>query len=139
MTPELHQLGLIAPTIDADSAPWWDALDEKRLLLPRCKACGRYWFPPTPGCPHCGATQHELVEASGRGSLYSWVVVQRALHPAFINDVPYTIALVDLEEGPRVFGRLFGVASSTGLAAEMPLRAVVYEVQDRSLLGFERV
>lgn len=134
---DIHQFGFVEPTIDADSKPWWDALAERRLLLPRCNACGCHWFPPTPGCPTCGANDFGFVEVSGRGTLYSWVVVQRALHPAFAEDVPYTIALVELEEGPRLFGRLFANGSPRDVTAGMRLQPVFYTVQDRTLLGFQ--
>jgi uncharacterized OB-fold protein len=134
---DIHQSGFVEPSIDADSQPWWDALGEHRLLLPRCNVCGRHWFPPTPGCPNCGANDFAFVEASGRGTLYSWVVIQRALHPEFARDVPYTIALVELEEGPRLFGRLFANGSPLDMAAGMLLQSVFYTVQDRTLLGFQ--
>jgi uncharacterized OB-fold protein len=134
---DIRQFGFVAPSIDADSQPWWDALTEHRMVIPRCNVCGRCWFPPTPGCPNCGANDFAFVEASGRGTLYSWVVVQRALHPDFVQDVPYTIALVELEEGPRVFGRLFANGSPDEPTAGMQLHPVFYDVQDRTLLGFQ--
>jgi len=128
----VRQHGFVTPTVDPDSEPWWIALAEHRLLLPRCQVCGRAWFPATPGCPHCGANDFVLQEASGKGSLYSWVVVHRALSPAFSEDVPYTIGLVELEEGARVFARLFGSP-----AASLRVRAVYYSVEGTTLLGFE--
>jgi uncharacterized OB-fold protein len=59
-----------------------------------------------PGCPHCGATGRDEVEASGGGTIYSWVRVHRAADPALAADVPYTVVAVDLDEGCRMFGRL---------------------------------
>ncbi|HZV48499.1 MAG TPA: Zn-ribbon domain-containing OB-fold protein [Candidatus Dormibacteraeota bacterium] len=129
------QHGFIAPELDEDSRAWWEALAEHRLLLPRCRDCERTWFPPTPGCPHCGGTSVELVESSGRGRVYSWVVVNRALAPAFTADVPYTILAVDLEEGARMFGRLVG-GRGEALAAGAEVRAEFYEVEGRVLVGF---
>jgi len=95
-----------APDVDADSAPSWAALRAGRVALQRCTACGRVRFPPMPGCPHCGATGFEEVEASGGGTVYSWVRVHRTADERFAADVPYTIAAVDLDEGCRMFGRL---------------------------------
>jgi uncharacterized OB-fold protein len=131
-----RQTGFLPPSIDTDSQPWWDALAAHELLVPRCDRCGRYWFPPTPGCPHCGALEHELRPVSGRGRIYTWVVVHRALSPSFQPDVPYTIALVELEEGARLFGRLFN-PSGRLLVAEGPVKALFYEVSGRTLVGFE--
>ncbi|HVW32291.1 MAG TPA: OB-fold domain-containing protein, partial [Acidimicrobiia bacterium] len=113
MTPA-HR-GLIPPDIDADSAWWWEALDRGRLLLPRCPACERCFFPPLPACPHCGSARITAIPAGGRGAVYSWVVVHIALDPAFAGDIPYTVVAVDLDEGVRVFGRLHGeVAPAAG-------------------------
>ncbi len=128
----MTRLGHDGPEVDADSAAWWAALAERRLLLPRCRDCGQTWFPPTPGCPRCASTSVGLVEASGRGRVYSWVVANRALSQAFA-DVPYTILAVDLEEGARMFGRLVGPGSVTA-AAEV--HAVYYEVEGQVLVGF---
>lgn len=124
------------PEVDADSRAWWDALAERRLLLPHCRHCGRNWFPPTPGCPHCGSTEVELVRASGGGRVYSWVVVNRALSPAFAADAPYTVLAVDLDEGGRIFGRLLGDHGAKPLTAGTPVRTDYYEVEGRVLVGF---
>jgi uncharacterized protein len=131
------QRGLIRPDVDADSAPWWHALGEGRLLLPHCDHCGLDWFPPTPGCPRCGATEVELRQALGRGQIYSWVVVNRALHPAFAEDAPYAIVTVDLAEGARMVGRLLAAPDDPGLGPGAPVRAVFYEVAGQALIGFE--
>jgi len=128
--------GFVAPMVDADSRDWWAALAERRLLQPHCRACGETWFPPTPGCPRCASTSVELVEASGRGRVYSWVVVNRALSPAFAGDVPYVVLAVDLDEGGRMFGRLAGDASDPRLGAAARVRAELYEVEGQVLVGF---
>lgn len=96
------------PVPDADSEPYLDALRRHELVLQHCTVCGRVRFPPMPACPWCGATPAEWRSVSGRGRVYSWVGVQRALTPAFESEVPYTIAAVELAEGARVFARLVG-------------------------------
>jgi uncharacterized protein len=96
------------PVADADSAPFLDGLRIHRILLQRCTACGRVRFPPMPACPWCASTAGAWIEASGRGTVYSWVGVRRALTPGFESAVPYTIVTVDLAEGARAFGRLEG-------------------------------
>lgn len=125
--------GFVEPQVDADSEAWWQAVAERRLLLPKCQQCGLRWFPPTPGCPRCGSTAVELADASGRGSVYSWVVINRALSPAFADDAPYTILAIDLEEGARMFGRLLGAGEVT---AGAPVTADFYEVDGQTLVGF---
>ena len=120
---------------DADSAPWWDALASGRLVLPKCDVCGRWSFPPGPACPHCGSPRPALRQASGLGTVYSWVVVHKAYDPAFASEVPYVIVTVDLDEGPRVVGRLLG--SREGLRANAPVRALPFTAPSGTLLGFE--
>jgi uncharacterized OB-fold protein len=93
---------------DADSEAHLDALRRHELVLQHCASCGRVRFPPMPACPWCGSAVAEWRPVSGRGRVYSWVGVQRALTPDFEAEVPYTIATVDLDEGARVFGRLEG-------------------------------
>lgn len=91
-----------------------------RLLVRRCVACGRAAYPSMPGCPHCGATDGEVVEAAGIGTLHSWTVCHVAFDPDLADDVPYVVGLVDLPEGARVVARLD--IDTADLAAERGLR-----------------
>jgi uncharacterized OB-fold protein len=99
---------LRVPTADADSGPYLAALRRHELVLQHCAGCGRARFPPMPACPWCGGDAAEWRAVSGRGRVYSWVGVHRALTADFESEVPYTIAAVELDEGARVFGRLEG-------------------------------
>jgi uncharacterized OB-fold protein len=81
--------------------PGWD---RRQLLIQRCASCGHHQYYPRPICLACQATDLALVEASGRGRLYSFTVVHRSVNPRF--QAPYTVALVDLEEGPRLLTHL---------------------------------
>jgi uncharacterized OB-fold protein len=94
------------PAITTLTRPYWDAATQGRLLLPRCNACGRHFFRPEVACSHCFATDWQWVEATGRGTLYSYSVVHRAPAPGF--QVPLVLAIVELEEGPCVFSNLVG-------------------------------
>jgi uncharacterized OB-fold protein len=94
------------PTVDATSAEFWHGLERGELLLSRCRSCGRASFPPLPSCPHCASEDLRSFPGSGRGTLYSWVVVHIALDAAFADEVPYTVVAVDLEEGGRMLARL---------------------------------
>jgi uncharacterized OB-fold protein len=79
----------------------------------------------------------ELVASTGRGLLYSWVVVNRALGQIMSADTPYTIVAVDTEEGARMFGRLFGPSDEPMRAGES-LSAVIRTVHGQTVVGFER-
>ena len=91
---------------DVDSEPWWDALRRHRVVLQRCESCGKRRFPRVPACPWCGTPGGVDEEIDGRGRVYSWIVVHRALTGA--HEVPYTVAVVELPGGPRLLGRLEG-------------------------------
>ena len=84
-----------APPVSPESQPFWDAAAAGRLLLKRCEACGEPHYYPRPICPFCGSDRTTWLEASGRGTIYSYSVFRRA-------PVPYAIAYVTLEEGPTM-------------------------------------
>jgi uncharacterized OB-fold protein len=126
------QEALIRPLVDSDSEPWWAGLRRSVIVLQRCTACARHRCPPLPSCPYCGNPDSIVEESSGRGRIYSWVVVRRALAPEFVGEEPYTIVTVQLDEGPRLFGRLLGGEP----ASDLPVGAAFYEVGDTVLLGF---
>jgi uncharacterized OB-fold protein len=96
------------PAPDADSAFYWSGLDRHEILLQRCTACGSIRFPPMPGCTTCGTEEAEIIRAHPGGTIYSWIVVHRSADPAMRDELPYSIAAVDLDDGPRVFGRIDG-------------------------------
>jgi uncharacterized OB-fold protein len=129
------QRGIIPPDTDTDSAGWWAALRSGRVEIYRCVPSGHYYFPPQPRCPKCGTRTTEPVDADGRGIVHSWIVVHRALDEAFADDTPYTIVAVNLDEGPRMFGRIANGPLETG----QRVRAVPYTVEGTTLLGFEHI
>src|SRR5690242_15860356 len=86
---------------DPATAPFYAGAAAGELRVPRCGTCGEFVWYPEPVCPRDGATP-EWVAVSGRGTLFSWAVVQRAFLPAFADKVPFVTALVALDEDPRV-------------------------------------
>ena len=113
------------PAITPLTRPFWDAAAEGRLLLPRCNACERHFFRPEVACTHCFATDWQWVQASGRGTLYSYTVVHRAPAPGFV--VPLVLAIVELDEGPVMFSNLVDCAEADiriGMALQVRFEAV---------------
>lgn len=98
--------GPAAPEMDLESHGFWAALRSRRIVLQRCESCDHLRFPPMPACPFCGAVRLTEVEVSGRGRVYSYVRVHRALTAAMRTEAPYVIAVVQLDEGPRIVGRI---------------------------------
>ncbi|MBP5938460.1 bifunctional MaoC family dehydratase N-terminal/OB-fold nucleic acid binding domain-containing protein [Streptomyces acidiscabies] len=95
------------PVINRDNSPFWDGIRHHRLLLQRCTACTTLRFPWLPGCTECGSPDWDTQEASGEGTVYSYVVMHHPPFPAF--DPPYAVALVELAEGPRLVSNVIGV------------------------------
>jgi uncharacterized OB-fold protein len=81
---------------------FWERAAQRQLAIPRCDGCGAYVWYPEPECPACNGETLTWVPMSGRGTLYSWVVVHHAFLPAFAGKVPFVPALVALEEDPAV-------------------------------------
>jgi uncharacterized OB-fold protein len=129
------QQGIIAPPIDADSADFWAGLAEREIRLPKCGSCGTIWFPATPGCPVCGASDSKKVAVRPHGKIYSWVVVHRSLQPEFAEELPYVVATVELDDGPKLFARLFEIEIDQ-IEPDLEVSAVFYTVGDQWLLGF---
>lgn len=84
------------------TARYWEAAEAGELAIQRCRACGHRQLPPRATCEACGGAAFEHETASGRGTVYAFTVVQRALIPELREHVPYVLALVDLAEGPRL-------------------------------------
>lgn len=99
---------LPVPAITPDTAPYWDGAREGKLLLQRCLGCGALRFYPRHLCPGCWSESVEWVEASGRGRVHSFTIIHRPPAPAFAAQVPYVVALIDLEEGPRMMANVLG-------------------------------
>lgn len=112
-----------------ESVPYWEAAKHHKLEVPHCNACGHYWFPPSASCPHCLSTDFAFTPVSGRGKVFSFVTFHRVYHPAFEQEVPYVVALVELEEGPRLLTNIVGVPPDQ-VACEMPVKVVFDDVGD---------
>ncbi len=99
-----YRAALPQPT--PETRAFFDGLRERRLLIQRCGDCGLAYFYPRPFCPECLSGDVAWEEASGKGTLYSFVINYRSA-PGF--DAPYIIAVVELDEGPRMMTNLVGV------------------------------
>lgn len=109
------------PQRTADNGPFLDGLREGRVLLQRCDACQSLRYPATRQCPTCLRDQHTWTAVSGRGRVYSFIIVHQVYQSAFEADVPYNVAVIQLEEGPRIVTNLVGCANDAiriGLSVE---------------------
>lgn len=95
------------PKLDALNAPYFKAAAEGRFKLQRCSRCGRYVYYPRVACPHCLATDSLVWEdVSGEGLVYSFALIHRPQHPAFFEEVPIALAVVQLNEGPQLISSI---------------------------------
>ena len=115
------------PIPSEDSGPFWAAARQHKLSLQRCKSCGSFRFPPSPVCPECTAEGGEWTALKGRGRVFSFVVFHRAYHKSFEGDLPYAVAVVELEEGPRLLSNIVGIPADK-VRCDMPVQVVFEDV-----------
>ncbi|MBT2505419.1 Zn-ribbon domain-containing OB-fold protein [Streptomyces sp. ISL-98] len=117
--------GAATPGIDAFTRPYWEAAAQGRLLVRRCGACGEAHHYPREFCPRCWSDDVEWEQATGRATLYTWSVVHRNDLPPFGARTPYTAAVVDLAEGPRMMTEIVDCAEGElriGMELEVAFR-----------------
>jgi uncharacterized OB-fold protein len=116
------------PAITPETSHFWEGTRAGELRLQRCNVCSHTYFPPRPFCPRCASHDIAVVRASGRAILYSYVIHHRAA-PGF--DPPYSIAVVELEEGPRMMTNVVEVEQTPqALQLDMPLQVVFRAVSE---------
>ena len=96
----------LLPTSDALTAPFFEAAGQGRLALQRCTACGALRWPPLAGCPDCRSRETAWVDVVPAGTIWSYVVYHRAFAPELKSEIPYTVAMVELDAGPYMVGRI---------------------------------
>ncbi len=130
MSEYLKPLPKPSPT----SLPFWDSVRRHQLKLQRCSACHKFIYYPRTRCPYCMGDRLEWQPVSGRGKVYSYTVVRRASHRAFMD--PYVLAIVELEEGPRMTTNI--VAPPESVRVDMPVAVYFDDVTpDNTLVKFK--
>ncbi len=118
------------PQPTPETAHFWDGTRAGELRLQRCDACSHIYFPPRPFCPVCASRSVSVFAASGRAKLHSYVISHRAA-PGFT--APYSIAVVELEEGPRLMTNIVNCPQTPeALQLDMPVE-VVFEALDETI------
>jgi uncharacterized protein len=111
---------VVLPPVPGPADQWfWDGVAEGKLLFQRCSSCGTLRHPPSPMCGECHSLEWDPEAASGRGTVYTWIVSH---HPTQPDDEPRIVALLELEEGVRFVSNLTGVdrdAVTNGMAVEL--------------------
>ena len=119
-----------------EDEPFWQAAKEHRLILPKCRACGHVWFPPYASCGKCLSLDRDWVEVSGRGKVWGYVHMQQPYLKSFVDDIPYNVVLVQLDEGPLMFSNVVD-AEAEAIRVDMPVEVVFGDVTEEfTLLKF---
>jgi uncharacterized OB-fold protein/acyl dehydratase len=108
------------PAITQDTSFFFEGAKRGELLIQRCESCGTLRHPPRPGCPKCGSLDWGAITASGRGTVFSFVVVHYPQVPGF--EYPLPVVLVELDEGTRLVSNIKGIDADEiriGLAVEV--------------------
>jgi uncharacterized OB-fold protein len=125
------------PIVTEENARYWRSARAHRLELPFCMACERAFYPPQHRCPTCLSDRVEWRPVSGRGRVFTWIVMHQVYDPWFKDKVPYVVAAVELEEGPRLITNLVNCPHDR-IRLNMPVRVVYEDVNDElALVYFE--
>jgi uncharacterized OB-fold protein len=129
----MFQIDKPLPAANEDTAPYWEAARGGELRVQRCLDCRHLRFPPTLLCPRCLGERAEWERLSGRGTVFSFIVIHRPQHPAFFADAPYNVAIVELAEGVRTHTNIVGCANDE-IRIGMPVEVVFERVNDEVTL-----
>ena len=126
-----------APRPTPETQPFWDGCAAGELRLQRCTSCDAHYFPPRPFCPDCLSDDVTWEAVSGRGTLHTYVINHR---PAPGFEAPYAIAVVQLDEGPRMMSNIVGVEQAPeALVLDMALEVAFEELGEVQLPVFRPV
>ena len=110
--------------ITPETQPYWDGLKEHKLMLPSCEACGPFFYPRIL-CPKCHSPNLTWIEANGRGRLFSFEIAYQAFNPEFKIKPPYILAMIELDEGPRIMSNLIHIKPDPMVVkCDMPVEVV---------------
>ncbi|MCH7706207.1 MAG: Zn-ribbon domain-containing OB-fold protein [Chloroflexi bacterium] len=114
-----------------DTQPFWDGIKRRELILPRCNLCGRLHHYPKPVCTDCSSRDLAWVRCSGRGRVHSYVIQHGQHGPGtgFRSNPDEIIAVVEIDEGPRMLASLVGITPDS-VRVDMPVEIVFEDVDD---------
>ena len=116
------------PAASEDTKPFWDYCQNKELRVQKCDDCGFHRLPPSILCPRCMSTNYQWVKVSGKAKVFTWQLSHQVLYPAF--DTPHNVAIVELEEGPRMHTNIVNCANED-IHIDMLVELVFEKVEDQ--------
>lgn len=121
------------PIVNPWAKPFWDAARQEKLMVQKCQDCNKHIFYPRIACPHCFSDKVEWVEASGKGTVYSYTVVINNAPSAFLQDMPFVIAIVKLEEGVQMLSNIIN-CNPDDVECDMPVEVTFEKLDDEFTL-----
>ena len=121
------------PVVNTWARPFWDAARDERLIIQKCDDCDKHIFYPRIACPHCFSENVGWIDASGKGTIYSFTVVESNAPSAFAGDLPFVIAVIRLEEGVQMLSNIVGCDPYT-LSCDAPVEVVFEPLNDEFTL-----
>jgi uncharacterized OB-fold protein len=115
------------PPIIWDNMGYWEGINRHELVFQRCKECGTWRHPPRPVCPKCRSFEKEWAPSTGKGTVYSCVTYQESPHPGF--KAPYSVVLVEMEEGVRLVSNMVDIKSEE-ISIGMPVEVVFEDIAE---------
>jgi len=112
---KFEDFGELFPEIGKLNAPFWEGLTAGEVRLQRCASCGAHQYPAESFCYECGAQSLDWVKVAGEGTIYSFIVVHQPYHKAFKPFLPYTVAIVQMDEGPRMLSAMLGLGKPVAI------------------------
>lgn len=128
---------MITPSPEGLNAEFYAQCAKGRLYFQRCGQCGAWRHPPRIMCARCGSWRWSWQPSSGRGRIYSWTVTHQAMHPAFADQTPYAVVVVEMEEGVRLVSGLRDLPLSE-LRLDLPVEVMLEHVSETMALPFFR-
>jgi len=120
-----ERVGRVTPSAEGLNGEFYArAAQTGRIHLQRCAECGTWRHPPRFRCAACASFDWVWEPTSGRGRVFTWTVTHRPIDPAFANELPYAVLVVELDEGPRVVGNLLGIEPAA-LTLDLPVVAEI--------------
>jgi len=117
------------PVITSETAQYWDSAQKHDLHIQKCCNCNRFYFYPRDNCPFCFSNKVEWTRVTGKGKIYSFTVSYRYTSEGFRNEIPYNIAIVELEEGIRMMTNIVG-CENDDLRIGMPVEIIYEDITD---------
>ena len=111
----------LLPAVTADNEVHWNGLQQGEYQLQCCEECSSVRYPIAPVCSNCGSVKWRWKHLSGRGTIFSWIRYHKSYLPEFQDLMPYAVAVIELEEGARVFGRLIENGSDVSIGTKVDI------------------